>query len=359
MTDSAVLDTILGLIFLFYALALLCGGLVEMIANWVKKRAKYLLRGIRDLLDDVVEAKVAMPDKKGWMQSTAETVYLNPMVERQRYEELLHASVTTPPHEPAAAAPRGAGTTSLTPEQTVHRDKITVSDVMGHALVQPFRHATSLGKPTRNPSYLPSSVFTRTLVDLLTPQLMEPSFADIERGVRALEDSPRLQQSLASILKSAKGEVDSFITGTQEWFDRQMDRVTGSYKRWAKRWVIVIAVVVVCVGNLDSIAIARSLYASSAVRATVVQRAGDQNFCSTPADPTRCAEEAANLLERTGIPLGWSRPNPEDGIWGWPLKILGLLISVGAAALGAPFWYRLLDRIGSLRNTGRPPEPGS
>ena len=83
-----------------------------------------------------------------------------------------------------------------------------------------------------------------------------------------------------------------------------MDRVTGSYKRWAKRWVIVIAVVVVCVGNLDSIAIARSLYASSAVRATVVQRASDQNFCSTPADPTRCAEEAANLLERTGIPLG-------------------------------------------------------
>ncbi len=73
MTDSAVLDTILGLIFLFYALALLCGGLVEMIANWVKKRAKYLLRGIRDLLDDVVQADVAMPDKKGWMQATAES----------------------------------------------------------------------------------------------------------------------------------------------------------------------------------------------------------------------------------------------------------------------------------------------
>jgi hypothetical protein len=73
MTDSPVLDTILGLIFLFYALALLCGGLVEMIANWVKKRAKYLLRGIRDLLDDVVQAETAMPDKKGWMQGTAET----------------------------------------------------------------------------------------------------------------------------------------------------------------------------------------------------------------------------------------------------------------------------------------------
>jgi hypothetical protein len=47
MTGSAVLDTVLGMVFLFYALALVCGGLVEMIANWVKKRAKYLLRGIR------------------------------------------------------------------------------------------------------------------------------------------------------------------------------------------------------------------------------------------------------------------------------------------------------------------------
>jgi hypothetical protein len=28
-------------------------------------------------------------------------------------------------------------------------------------------------------------------------------------------------------------------------------------------------------------------------------------------------------------------------------------ISVGAAALAAPFWYRLLDQVGSLRNTGR------
>ena len=33
--------------------------------------------------------------------------------------------------------------------------------------------------------------------------------------------------------------------------------VTGSYKRWAKRWVLVIAIAVVCIGNIDSIAIAR------------------------------------------------------------------------------------------------------
>ena len=81
MTDSAVLDTVLGLVFLFYALALLCGGLVEMIANWVKKRAKYLLRGIQDLLDDISpeHGEVAVAESTGWdrMQNTAQTVLLN------------------------------------------------------------------------------------------------------------------------------------------------------------------------------------------------------------------------------------------------------------------------------------------
>lgn len=101
------------------------------------------------------------------------------------------------------------------PQQSVHRDKITLSDVMGHPLVQPLRHATSLGKPTRNPSYLPSSVFARTLIDVLAPTSMEPEFADIERGARALENSSKLQQSLSSILKASKGEVESFLTGTQ------------------------------------------------------------------------------------------------------------------------------------------------
>jgi hypothetical protein len=115
-----------------------------------------------------------------------------------------------------------------------------------------------------------------------------------------------------------------------------------------KRWVIIIAIVMVCAGNLDGIAIARSLYISGAVRAAVVQQASDQNFCSTPDDQAQCALEARDVVESTGIPLGWSGPTPphaQDGPWRWPLKVLGLLLPIGAATLGAPFWYRFLDRI--------------
>ncbi|HEY6666366.1 MAG TPA: hypothetical protein VI036_14660 [Propionibacteriaceae bacterium] len=43
--------------------------------------------------------------------------------------------------------------------------------------------------------------------------------------------------------------------------------------------MIIIAIVVVCATNLDSIAIARAFYASGAVRAAVVQQASE-SFCS-------------------------------------------------------------------------------
>jgi hypothetical protein len=69
----------------------------------------------------------------------------------------------------------------------------------------------------------PWSVFSRTIVDLLTPGSAEPRLVDIDAGVRALDKSPKLQQALSSILKASNGDFGSFIGALQAWFDRQMD----------------------------------------------------------------------------------------------------------------------------------------
>jgi len=326
MTGSAVVDTVLGLVFTFYALALLCSGLVELVANWARKRAKYLLLGLRDLLED--------PALVDWSRSPVHPV-ANARTELTRYGRALFAPLT-----PSGVPPRTA---------------ISVDDVMGHALVQPFRHSTSLGRPTRNPSYLPSEVFAGSLVDLLTPGAAPQTVTieDVQAGIDALRDSHKLRQALSGLVKAAQGDVAAFLTATERWFDEQMQRVTGSYQRWARRWVIVIAVALVGAGGVDSVAIARSLYANEGVRAVAVARATDPDFCPAPVDQPACAQQAAQFLEASGLPLGWSKPIPADGRWGWPLKILGLLISIGAAAAGAPFWYRLLNRVGSLRTAGQ------
>ena len=42
---------------------------------------------------------------------------------------------------------------------------------------------------------------------------------------------------------------------------------------------------------------------------------------------------------------------PED----WWLKLLGLLITIGAISQGAPFWFDILNKVTNLRAAGRPP----
>ena len=116
--------------------------------------------------------------------------------------------------------------------------------------------------------------------------------------------SPELRQALIGLFKSASADVQRFLACTEEWFNRQMERVTGSYKCWVKKWVLVIATVVVVAAGIDSVAIARS--------------------CT----PTR---RSAAVSQPTSEKL------------------------IGAATLGAPFWYRLLDRVGTLSNTDRDP----
>jgi hypothetical protein len=77
------------------------------------------------------------------MPTTAQTVFVNGMVENRRYDAMLRASVPAPPGEPSEPTAPDEVPTSPD-EEALHRDAITLSDVMGHPLVQPFRHSTSL-----------------------------------------------------------------------------------------------------------------------------------------------------------------------------------------------------------------------
>jgi hypothetical protein len=41
----------------------------------------------------------------------------------------------------------------------------------------------------------------------------------------------------------------------------------------------------------------------------------------------------------------------------WLAAALGLAFTAVAAAFGAPFWFDVLNRLGSLRNNGTKPKP--
>ncbi|MDQ1537864.1 MAG: hypothetical protein QOE58_2257 [Actinomycetota bacterium] len=331
MPGTAVIDSAVGLAFTFFLVALTCSALVEFVANLVRKRSKYLLRGLRDLLDTPA-AGGAAPGL-----ALAPRLTANAKGESALYRNAL-----------------GAGTATAGESWTMK--------VMGHSLVRPFKQSGAASAQTRNPSYLPAKTFAGALVDLLVPNPQgRTTVDDVRVAVIALDRSIPFRGALLPLLNTASDDLTGFMASVEQWYDDAMDRVGGSYKRWAKRWAIVIALLVAIGLQVDTIAIGDALYTQGPLREAVAAAATNQTLCpqGQSLETTRACvdKELAALNTSDALPFGWgSTPLPESGdVWGWLLKILGWGLTAMAASFGAPFWFAALTKLGSLRNTGTKP----
>src|SRR5215468_10465586 len=60
--DNLVLDTVIGLVFIFAIFAVLISLLTEMIARFIGLRGEYLLRGIRTMVDGQSHFRLSLMD---------------------------------------------------------------------------------------------------------------------------------------------------------------------------------------------------------------------------------------------------------------------------------------------------------
>jgi hypothetical protein len=217
-------------------------------------------------------------------------------------------------------------------------------------------------QPGSKPSYISSRNFALSLFDLLAP--LNPgqsrTVQDLKNGVGNLPD-PRVSKALLGLLDSAQQDVDLARQRVENWYDDTMERASGAYKRRAQ---LVIAFIGfgLCVGlNVDSLMIIHELWNDEALRVAVVTEAQREVAASGATD--NCKDKEALNCVTTSIraanmpPIGWAqqgvRACPVN--WDWLWKLLGILISSVAIAMGAPFWFGLLNKIVNLRLTGSPP----
>jgi hypothetical protein len=141
----------------------------------------------------------------------------------------------------------------------------------------------------------------------------------------------------------------------ERWFTEQMDRTTGTYKRWTQVWTVAVAVVLTVGFDLDSGRIAAELHRNAAARTALAGRVAGEIAGKTLPD----LDLSISRLET--LPVGWSRA-PGDlvrgGAWRVGAAIAGWLITIVALGVGAPFWFDTLNRIINLRQTGPRPNPG-
>lgn len=190
--------------------------------------------------------------------------------------------------------------------------------------------------------------------------------ANFQAAVRRLPDG-HTKESLFVLIDKAKREAksveDQVVRLRQEvegWFNEAMDRVSGWYKRWTQKILLLIALVLVLVLNTDTLLLVQHLSTEKDLRASILEQA----------QKTGSFDQVPQRLDTLSLPLGWSR-NADDGrrfpwITGdkedgfevlgfWLRKLLGLLLTIGAISLGAPFWFDTLSKLMNLRGSGTPP----
>lgn len=345
--DSLVVDTALGVMFIFGTFALLISIVTELISRFIGLRGEYLLRGIRSLVDKDKAFKLPIP-----------------VILRLR--------------KPTAPASTGSNT-----HQILTIGFVTNSAGKG-SLPAMAGDAVLSNKDRRSlPSYLSARTFARAVIDLIVPKPTTgaPTIDDLRQEINRLADGA-LKDYLLSLTALATADLDHWRQAIEHWYDDEMARVSGWYKRHV-RWISFgIGVLVVLAFNLNAVHFAKSLYTDQALRESVVSAATAASDCGSkdPADCLQNVESQIGTARGAGLPIGWGEVAPCVGrakpcgllasgglldsapaasnwsqVWFALLVLLGWALMLLSLLPGARFWFDLLSKLGTLRSSGPKP----
>ncbi len=244
-----------------------------------------------------------------------------------------------------------------------------------HPLVQ----ALSKGKDGR-PSYIPPEIVGQVVEALVTANGTVASLAAAVDALPGSPDTNRIKGLLGALVRQTAGDATAFRKAVEAHFNAVMDRASGWFKRYAQNVALAVSAALVIAGNVDTLDLASSLASSPAARTKMVEIAEGQVRAAETAEratggpakagataegltiekakeQTEAARAALDLaasnMEAAGLRFGW-QDSPAT-ISGWLAKGAGLLVSILAVSLGAPFWFDVLQRFMQVRAAGVSP----
>lgn len=201
------------------------------------------------------------------------------------------------------------------------------------------------------PSYLPSARFVGAVLDAIGKQgnLSEAKlFQDIEGALKSLPESD-VKNNLLGFAHDAANDVDAFRKSTAAWFDDMMDRAAGVYKRRIQALSFAIALLLTVGLNVDSVAVARTLWSDVELRSRLVLAATD--IVARAGDTDKIADVDNIAADLRPFPIGWGDSKAGVSIQ----TFVGWLLTALAVSLGAPFWFDLLSKFTKMRGSGTVP----
>lgn len=418
MFGSTILEVAIGVIFIYLLFSLISSAVNEYISSLLNKRGENLFEGIKNLLNDPNFTGLAQklynhglvdgisqaskdPNKPNRRPSyiASKTFALalldilgsqsagqswKDIAERRKIDAAAaKAKLDTNPKDPIFQKTFNDAQSALEQAEAI----LTKVDAVKEAYDEAECAAGKVSSPKdvkniRSAKEKLEKALTQGR--LLAAQLPEP-LENVQRAVSALPDG-HTKQSLLVLIDETKQavhlvdqahaaayEIERLRENIEQWFDDAMDRVSGWYKRWTQKILLGIAIVIVLAANVDTIMLAKRLSRENALRASIVAAAERAVQAENPTEDPTARENLLKEASQLALPLGWI-PHPEDpykaeqvpnctGVpfpWseclgGWGLKLVGLVISIIAIQIGAPFWFDTLSKFINLRGAGTPP----
>jgi hypothetical protein len=167
------------------------------------------------------------------------------------------------------------------------------------------------------------------------------------------------------LIKSLAGPAGQILADAEvrvaEWFNDEMDRATGVYKRHTQIWIACFGALAVVLTNADTIRMTRALWGQPSIRQAGVALAEKElASCTMDAKGISCPPTSMSEIQKLELPLGWGDSDfePKETLQRYLWRTLGWVLSALAISLGAPFWFDLLKRIApATRLTGPSPAP--
>jgi hypothetical protein len=324
MFGSEILEVVIGIIFIYILVSILCTAIREGIESWLKTRAVYLEDGIRELLND----------KTG--EGLATHFYNHPLI----------FSLFSGAYKPGESS----------------------------------KLLTRCVKGTNLPSYIPAKNFALALMDIAArgpvtnaassdPYTPIVCLDTVRMNIANLKNES-VQRAVLTAIDCAQGNLNRAQANLEAWYDGTMDRVSGWYKRQTQ-WIVFGLCLAVTVGlNINTITIVDYLSQNNEVRAALVKKVIELEPKDS-ASPNPNYDEVKKELNSMSLPIGWTAGwgaprrsgDPESKIgtkFEWWNDIfapfLGWFMTAFAATLGAPFWFDVLNKVMVIRSTVKPHE---
>ena len=237
----------------------------------------------------------------------------------------------------------------------------------------------------------------RAVVDATT-RLYPAGFARlrIETALAKLDPEAPLAPAMKRLWEAASGQIDAFRGQVESYFEGELKRLSGYYRRSIRIVMFSLAFLVAVLGGIDAISVGRNLWRNPEDRAALVSLADGVASGTTPTstDPTagstvkgleliqkkcsdahppdeatiatpdeaaaayakvrNCVSDALDHLTGVGVidRALWMDPGAwwhDWANWRFWLHAIGIVATALALMLGAPFWFDLIKRATGLR----------